>query len=355
MKTRIAPTVAALLLAAPSFALAVPAPEHASPPGAVPSGKDRPRDSWIELDRLQLTPVVDPVSRDLADARAALGHQDVARSAQRLRDAAAKLRDAGTKALRESRAQAATQDREARDTKARMDVLARRLDVAAARIRAGKIADTAALDTALDRIGDKDLDRRWVVSDVTTWYAVAPEPQRHFEAAASDYARKDFAGAAREVRKAESFLRLESARVTGNTRAALVSADAALERTAHALETGAVHSATELDEAFLQANRALAQSHGARAAASIGHDASVTAGYELKAAADSLEGAAAWTKGAVRSAAAAAATDARALGDRLANGGRWTRREVADGLESMSSALDRLGDSIGLGHGASRS
>lgn len=73
----------------------------------------------------------------------------------------------------------------------------------------------------------------------------------------------------------------------------------------------------------------------------------VQAGYELKAAAQGLESAAAWTGGQAKAAAAAGASDARAVGEKLASGGVWARDEVAKGFESLGGALNKLGQSIG--------
>ena len=212
---------------------------------------------------------------------------------------------------------------------------------------AGKLTTTAQLDKTLDKAARADLERRWLVTDVTTWYPVADEPQRHFGAAAEAVAKKDYRLAATEVRRGASYLRLESARAVGDVKKELDAADAQLEKMASGLERGAVQTEKQMDQVFADADHALALAHRAKAAESWTAKTYDQAGYELKAAAQDLESAAAWTGTEAKTAAAAATSDARALGDKLASGGVWAKDEVAKGFESLGTALNKLGSAIG--------
>ena len=185
------------------------------------------------------------------------------------------------------------------------------------------------------------------MTDVTTWYPVVDEPQRHFDAAAEAVAKKDYKAAATEVRKGASYLRLESARAVGDVKKALDAAGVQLEKMASGLEKGGVKTEKQIDKAFADANHALALAHRAKAAESWTAKAYDQAGYELKAAAQDLESAAAWTGAEAKTAAAAATSDARALGDKLASGGVWAKGEVVKGFDSLGTALNKLGSSIG--------
>lgn len=302
---------------------------------------------WIEYDDASYTPVLDDVSKALADARAALARKDKAKAAEAMTTAARALQAQADRAGKIDRQRAVADKKLARETHARLAALAKKLDATAARIKAGRVVSTAALDKTLDKAARSDLERRWLVTDVTDWYPVAVEPQRHFGAAVEAFAKKDFRAAATEVRKAEAYVRLESARTVGETRKGLDVASAELEKTARALDKGAITTEKDMDKTFAAADHALALAHRAEAAESWAHKAYDQAGYELKAAAQDLESAAAWTGTEAKTAATAAVSDGRAVGDRLASGGVWVKDEVAKGFASLGGALDRLGQSIG--------
>ena len=176
--------------------------------------------------------MLDDVSSHLATARAVLAKKDLPAASEAMRAAAQALQTRGDRAAKVDSQLAATAMKLARDTHARLVALAKKLDATALQIKAGKVTITAALDKIINKASRADLERRWLVSDVTTWYPVIEEPQRHFTAAAEAFAKKDYKAAAIEVRKAEAYLRLESARATGDARKSLDTASAGLEKTA---------------------------------------------------------------------------------------------------------------------------
>lgn len=308
---------------------------------------------WIEYDDLSYTPVIDDVSTNLAAARAALASKDPAKAADAMRAAARALQLQGDKVATLERQRAAADLRHARDTHARMMALSRQLDTTAEQIKAGKLPTTAALDQTLGKAARSDLERRWLVTDLTTWYPLTAQPQQHFGAALEAFAKKDGKTAAVEVRKAEAYVRLEAARATGEARQGLDATRGDLEKLAQALDKGSLKTEKDLDRAFANADHALAIAHRADAAESWARKAHDRAGYELKAAAQDLDNAATWTGTQAKAAATAAAADARAVGDKLASGGVWSKDEVAKGFDSLRSALNRLGLSIGAKHKAS--
>jgi hypothetical protein len=133
----------------------------------------------------------------------------------------------------------------------------------------------------------------------------------------------------------------------GDAHEALDRADAELQKTARALDLHTVKAEQDMDKVFADAGHALALAHRAKAAESWAHKAYDQAGYELKAAAQGLEQAAAWAGVTASSAAHAGVSDARAVGDKLARGGVWARDEVARGFVSLGGAIDQLGHAIG--------
>ncbi len=356
MKIRIHLVPAAVLLAlyqAPSLTAAqtpqTPITPATSASAAAPKAAlvaKAPAD-WIRFDDASYTPVIDDVSRHLADARRALSKQEGIKAAEAMRAAARALSAQADRAAAADQQRAAADVKLARDTHTRMAALVKKLDATAALVEAGKLTTTAQLDKTFDKAARADLERRWLVNDITTWYPVAGEAQRHFGSAAEAAARKDNQAAAIEVRQGESYVRLESARAVGDVKRALSDADAGLDRMARGLDKGVAESQTQMHQAFAAADHALALASRARAAQSWAGKAYDRAGYELKAAADDLEGAAAWTGAEAKTAAAGASADARALGDKLTRGGIWAKDEVAKSFESLGTALNQLGESIG--------
>jgi hypothetical protein len=327
--------------------------QNATPtgPAAVSTGapqKDASSTDWIEFDDGTYTPVVDDVSTNLAAARLALVARENDMAATSLEAAGRALQAQAERVGALERQRRAVDMKLARETQARMSMLAKRLDATAQRIRAGKLVSIAQFDRTIDKAARADLERRWLVSDVTVWYPVTEDPQRHLASADAFFARKEFRAAAAEVRRAASYLRLESARAVGEARSGLDAADAALDRTASALDRGRTVSEQTLHRVFAQADHALAVAHRAKAAEAWSRKGYEKSGYELKAAAHGLVSAAGWAGDKARAAAAAAGAEAHALGDKLVSGGVWTRDEVAHGFESLGGALDHVGRAIGI-------
>lgn len=334
-------TQAQAQIAAPAVAAA------GSVPAAVPVESRAPTD-WIEYTDETVTPVVDDVSAHLAAARAALTALDNDRAATALQAAARALQGQADALGKIESRRAAADMTLARDTHARMAALVKKIDASAAQVKAGKIVSTAQLDQTIDKASRADMERRWLVSDDTTWYPVNAEPQRHFDNAIALYLKKDVKGAAAEVRRSAAYVRLESARASGDAKTELDGAAAQLQRTAHQLDTGVVKSEAALQQSFARADHALAIAHRAKAAEHWSRKAYEQAGYELKAAAHGVEAAASWSAGKVESGATSAAADANATGDKLARGGVWARAEVAHAFDSLGKALNHVGESIGL-------
>jgi hypothetical protein len=310
-------------------------------PQKTPISAKSPKE-WIQYQATTFTPVIDDVTEHLAAARAALTRKDNAKAAEAMQAAARALATLGNRAAKLERESPAPDPKVARDVPQRMAALSKKLDVTAVRIKAGNVPTIAALDKELGKAARSDLDLRWLVSDVTSWYPVVEEPQRHFGAATKAFRKKDYPAATTEVRKAAGYLRLESARATGDAQQRLDAAHADLEETAQSLEKGAITAEEDLEKVFANANHALALAHRSKAAESWARKDYYVTGHELKAAAHNLQSAASWTRGEGEGAALATAADSRAVGNKLASGGAWTKNEVAQSLASLGTALNRL-------------
>jgi len=311
-------------------------------------------EDWILYDDTTYTPVLDDVSRHLAAARTAFDAKDKAKAATELRAVADELKRQAALAgkqdqslIEADKALLAVDMKSGRDTVKRLNASAQKVSSAAAAVDSGKITTKAELDKVVDKAARADMERRWRITDVATWYPVSEESQHHFTDAIAAYARKDYRAVAGDIRKATSYLRLEAGRASGQAKHALEGSVAQLDALAVSAEKGALKDQQPMTKAFAKANHALALAHRAKAAESWAHKAYDTAGYELKAAAHALESAAGWTAGKAQAAAAVTVSETRALGDKLASGANWTRDEVAKGFEALGNGINGLGREIG--------
>jgi hypothetical protein len=311
-------------------------------------------EDWIIFDDITYTPVVDDVSRHLDAARKAFDAKDDKKAAAELRAVADDLKQQAARAGKADQALVvadkvlvAEDTKIARDTMKRLNASALKVSAAATAIESGKIKTEADLDKAIDKAARADIERRWLVTDVTTWYPVSEEPQRHFTDAAAAYAKKDYRAAATDIRKATSYLRLEAGRATGAARQELERSVAQLDMLAASVEKGAVKDEQSMAKAFARADHALALGHRSKAVESWARKEYDKAGYELKAAAQGLEGTASWIGAEAKAGASATVADTRALGDKLAAGGTWTRDEITEGFESLGNGINALGQKIG--------
>ena len=338
---------------APAAPVVQPAAQPAPAATKAPIPTKAPED-WIIYDDTTYTPVVDNVSRHLDAARKALDTKDNKKAATELRAVADELKLQAARAGKEDRALVkmdralvAADSKFAQDTMKRMNASALKVSSAAAAIESGKIKTKVDLDKAIDKAARADMERRWLVTDVTTWYPVSEEPQRHFTDAIAAYSKQDYKAAATDIRKATSYLRLQAGRATAEAKQELDSSVAQLDTLAASVEKGVTKDEQSMVKAFAKADHALALQHRSKAAESWARKEYDKAGYELKAAAHGLESAAGWVGGEAKAGASATVADTRALGDKLAAGATWTRNEVVKGFDSLGNGITALGQKIG--------
>ena len=324
-----------------------PAAPTAQATPATPTVTIQSPTDWIIYEDRTYTPVADEISRRLAAARKAFVDKDNKKAAAEMRAVADELREQAARAAKADTTRAKAEMKLAQDTAKRMDLTAKKVTAAAVALERGKIKTQADLDKVIGKAARGDMERRWLVTDVTNWYPVSEEPQRHFGSAIEAYAKKDYQAAATEIRKATSYVRLEAGRATGDAKQALQSSVAELDTLAASVEKDALKDATALEKAFTHSNYALALAHHVKAAESWTRKEYDKAGYELKAAAHGLESAAGWAGAESKAGASAAVADTKALGEKLASGATWARDEVATGFEALGNAINALGQKIG--------
>lgn len=356
------PLVLAMLVATSQLAGAADAPSANAPSvnasetpfvqHAVPAAKS-PTD-WIIYDDRTYTPVADDVSRSLDSARKAFNVKDYAIAAAQMRAVADELKlqadRAGDqyKALeRGDKALLASDMKAAHENMVRMNAIASKVSAVADSIDKGKLKSKVDLDKVIDKAARADMERRWLVSDVSTWFPVIDEPQRHFNDAVANYARKNYKAATVDIRKGTSYLRLEAARASGDAAKELRSSIAQLDKLAASVEKGPGKDGNSMAIVFARANHALALEHRSRAIESWVRNEYSAAGYELKAAARGLEGAAGWVGGKANEGVSATLDATEALGDKLAFGASWTADEVGQGFQALGNSINSLGHRIG--------
>ena len=348
------PLTVAMLIALTSFSCVAFAQTTKTPaasaapatPATAPVTIQSPTD-WIVYEDMTYTPVADEISRHHAAARKAFDAKDHKKAAAEMRAVADELKKQGTRAAKADTARAKAEMTLAHDTATRMHLTAQKVTAAAVALESGKITTKVDLDKALDKATRADMERRWLVTDVTTWYPVAEEPQRHFGSALDAYVKKDYHAAAIEILKATSYLRLEAGRATSEAQQALETSVAELDTLAASLEKETVKDEKTLVTAFTHSHYALSLAHRAKAAESWTRKEYDKVGYEFKAAAHALESAAGWVGAEAKTGATAVVADTKTLGDKLATGATWTREEVAKGFESLGNAINALGQKIG--------
>ena len=143
------------------------------------------------------------------------------------------------------------------------------------------------------------------------------DPQRHFNAAAEAFIKKDYKTVATEVRKATRYMHLESERASGEARQALDSSIIELKKLARGVESNTDKDYQSLRKKFARANYALVLAHRSEAG-----DAWVSkeyhyAGYELKATAADLQNATSWIGPRVEKDASGSVADSIAMGDKI--------------------------------------
>ena len=280
MKHALKPVALAVLFAAAQIAGAQPPPASTAPAAPASAAAKvakapiatRPVDDFITYEDVTYAPVVDAVSRHLDAARMAFDAKDDARAAAELHAAARELKRQAARAdksdsakVEADRALETADSRHGHDTVQRLNSSARKVEAAAVAIKAGRIKTMADLDKVIDRAARADMDRRWELADVITWYPASEEPQRQFTHAMSAYGRRDYQAAATDVRKAMGYLRLEANRADADAKEALDHAIAQLDALAASIGSGTTKSERSMAGAFATADHALALEHRSKA------------------------------------------------------------------------------------------
>jgi len=301
---------------------------------------------WICFDDLHFTPVLDEVSRHLQLACNAFDDRDDNSAACELRAVAAKLRRGAIKAGRRAGGAACVDTKFAQVVAWRLASGAAKVSIVAQAIGSGTIGKKGGLAALIDGSTWADIERRWLVTDENIWYPVRGEPQRHFEGAIRAYERQDCKTTVTEIQKATGYLRLEAGRATEYAKRALDGAVSGLDKVALSIALATISGRRSIENRFAVAGLALALAHGARSSHWWARSNHRMSGYELKAAAGCLDGAATWVGNGAGLSASRGAREAKVLGERLVCGDGPERDEALRGFVSFGSVVDTLARKI---------
>jgi hypothetical protein len=133
----------------------------------------------------------------------------------------------------------------------------------------------------------------WVLPDSMiseqVWLYFTDKPEEYFEKTVNDLDNENQVVAARDLKTAAAYLKVESARAHGKTRKAIQASIEQLEKTADQTEDGIVTQTPDLERMFAGAHLALAEHQFRMASAYLGKDDEVRAGEAMDVAATNVE------------------------------------------------------------------
>jgi hypothetical protein len=189
----------------------------------------------------------------------------------------------------------------------------------------------------------------WTPYEEDIWIVLVDEPEFHFQKAHEFFLKKDFKAAASEIRKGSAFLKLEAGRSTEEGKEALAASADELGKLADDVQKGTVASEKQLKDAFARADHALANHHYLKASEYWAKKDEKKAGHALKAAAQALEHAGAWSGHKLETAAVDVIKGVREAAGKLVESTGWTAekaRIVEKGIKDLGNEILKLGKDI---------
>ena len=186
----------------------------------------------------------------------------------------------------------------------------------------------------------------WTLYEEDIWIVLVDEPEFHFQKAHEFFLKKDFKAAGSEIRKGAAFLKLEAGRSTTEGKKTLEASADELGKLAEDVEKGAVASEKQLKDAFARADHALAKHHYLKASEYWAKKDEKKTGHALKAAAQALEHAAAWSGHKLETAAIDVIKGVRVGSGKLIEGMGWSADEVGKGINELGNEISKLGKAI---------
>lgn len=174
------------------------------------------------------------------------------------------------------------------------------------------------------------------------------EPEQFFRRARRDFNSGRRRAAAREIRAAGALIELEAGRHDAQNKSGLDKSAQQLKQLAAGVEDGSVKSVQQLDQAFAQADLALARHYHDMAANYQGSDHGKV-GRWLQAAANSITGAASWSKQRLSAGGKSTVSEARKLGGQIESGTGWAADKVGKSVSDLGQEISHLSGAGGSG------
>lgn len=176
--------------------------------------------------------------------------------------------------------------------------------------------------------------------------AIEDEPETRFHRAREYFFKDDMEAAAKEIRKAAVFLRLESGWATKEGKGGLIASALELDKLADKVQKGEVASVKELDDAFSRAHYALARHYYLKAADSGVKQAYKKLGRELKAAVKHLKHALLWSGDKIESAFKEMMKEVHMLEEKWIGDEKRDQEEAGKAIDSVGQEIERSGRKI---------
>jgi hypothetical protein len=171
--------------------------------------------------------------------------------------------------------------------------------------------------------------------------AIEDEPENRFHRAREYFFKDDMEAAAKEIRKAAVFLRLESGWATTEGKKGLFASALELDKLADEVQKGGVASVKELDDAFSRAHYALAKHYHLKASESKLKQAYKDLGRELKVAVKHLKHALLWSGDRIESAFKEMMKDVHMLEEKLMGDEKRDQEEAEKVIDSVGQEIER--------------
>ena len=171
-------------------------------------------------------------------------------------------------------------------------------------------------------------------------------PTERLMAARTALEQNDGAAAARELRAAAAYMRVQAGYVSGTERADILEAARDVDRVSSRTLSREIRTPVALDEALRGADQALAWHHWNRARRAWKRRETERAGLELRAAANAVERAARVAGRDTESGAKDVVRGTRVVSGKLIQGAGWRDDEIGKGLTDLGRAIERLGKRV---------
>jgi hypothetical protein len=185
-----------------------------------------------------------------------------------------------------------------------------------------------------------------ILEEEVTYELPENYPDQPMQSARKSLNKKDLKAAAKDTRKAESYLKGELSRSGPKSDSALTASIAELEKIASSLEAGTSILEKDLSQAFARAHLALAENDQEKAAEHFAAKANDKAGEEMNSSANHVSKASDWSGNKLESAAKTVLRKSSELSGKLMKGASMVPDEVGKGLEALGSEIDRLGQKL---------